>query len=236
MDDKLYNNSEKLKYVVDFLGLKTKDIAKKLGVQDSFISKLYHDASAKLKPLHLYAFSSAYNIPLTIFNNRSIDSKEKVKAILEQKVDNKSIFMNNSELLDELVGEWYLYSYPSNQKQAEVWETKTTVFADGSVVDEHDNKGMLYVGKNQSIILKESACSKNITSITFDNHQVTYKIFPFSRVSKSNGVNKELFNFGVFSKYKIDLDEIKEIMGEKSTVQLKINYDFLERIASRLEI
>jgi transcriptional regulator with XRE-family HTH domain len=236
MDDKLYNNSEKLKYVVDLLGLKTKDIAKKLGVQDSFISKLYHDASGKLKPLHLYAFSSAYNIPLIIFNNPTMNSKEKIRTILKDKLETKSIFIEDSKILEELLGEWYLYSYPSNQNQVEVWETKTTFYADGSVVDEHDNRGMLYIGRNQSIILKESACSKNITSITFDNHQVSYKIFPFSRVSKSNGINKELFNFGVFSKYKIDLDEIKEIMGEKSTVQLKMKYDFLERIASRLEI
>ena len=36
MDGKLYNDLEKLKYVTELLNLKTKSIAEKLGVQDSF--------------------------------------------------------------------------------------------------------------------------------------------------------------------------------------------------------
>ena len=40
-------NEEKLKYLSKLLNLKTKDIAKKLGVQDSFISKLYDYRSGK---------------------------------------------------------------------------------------------------------------------------------------------------------------------------------------------
>ncbi len=236
VDKKLYNNSEKLKYITDLLNLKTKNIAEKLGVQDSFVSKLYLDSSNKLKPLHLYAFSSAYNIPMKVFNDKSIDSKEKIRVILEQEKNNKSIFINENKIIEQLVGDWYLYSYPSNSKQAKVWETKTTFYSDGTVVDEHNNRGVVHVGRNQSIILKESDGSKNITSITFDNYQVRYKIFPFSRVSKSNGINKELFNFGVFSKHKIELNEIVEILGEKSMVQLKMDYGLLERLSSYLDI
>lgn len=233
MDCKLYNNSEKLKFVAESLCLKTKNIAEKLGVQDSFISKLYLDSTDKLKPIHLYAFSSAYNIPMKIFNDKTIDTKEKISILLERKNSNNLIFTENNNIIDELVGEWYMYSYPSNPKQEEVWETKTTFFSDGTVIDEHDNKGVVHVGQNQSIILKESAGSKNITSITFDNYRIAYKTFLFSRVSKSNGINTELFNFGIFSKNKIDLNEIKEILGERNMIQLKVNYELLERISYR---
>ena len=94
----------------------------------------------------------------------------------------------------------------------------------------HNNKGKLLIGKNQSIILKESRNSKNITSITFDNNRVAYGIFPFSRVSKSNSMNKELFNFGIFSREKLELDRAKEILGAVNGVQLQMKQDILERI------
>ena len=233
----LFYNEEKLKYVSKLLNLKTKDIAKKLGVQDSFISKLYDYGTGKLKPIHLYAFSKAYNIPMVIFEDESIDSEEKVKKILESYQSNKSIFKNkDTQILDELLGDWYMYSYPSNLKQAELWEVKTTFYEDGSVVDEYKNRGFIHIGKNQSIILKESACSKNITSITFDNYSVYYKVFLFSRVSKSNGVNQELFNFGICSKNKIAIDEVKKILGDREKVQMKIDSLMKERISSYMEI
>ena len=72
------------------------------------------DSSNKLKPLHLYAISSAYNIPIQIFNDKYIDTKEKIRTILEREKSNKSIFKNENKIIDELVGDWYLYSYPSN--------------------------------------------------------------------------------------------------------------------------
>ena len=230
-------NEEKLKYLSKLLNLKTKDIAKKLGVQDSFISKLYDYRSGKLKPIHLYAFSKAYNIPMVIFEDKSIESEEKVKEILESYQSNNSIFKNKDmKLLDELIGDWYMYSYPSNLKQAELWEVKTTFCKDGSVIDEYKNRGFIYIGKNQSIILKESSVSQNITSITFDNYSVYYKVFLFSRVSKSNGVNHEMFNFGICSKHKIAIDEVKKILGDRDKVQMKIDYLIKERLSSYMEI
>ncbi len=233
----LFYNEEKLKYLSKILNLKTKEIAKKLGVQDSFISKLYDNGAGKLKPIHLYAFSKAYNIPMIIFEDKSIDSEAKVKKILESYQSNKSIFKNKDMiLLDELVGDWYMYSYPSNLKQAELWEVKTTFNGDGSVIDEYRNRGFIYIGKNQSIILKESFVSQNITSITFDNYSVYYKVFLFSRVSKSNSVNNEIFNFGICSKNRIAIDEVKKILGDRDKVQIKIDYLIKERLSSYIEI
>ena len=128
------------------------------------------------------------------------------------------------------------YSYPSNHKLAEVWETETTFYDDYIVEDEHANRGMLHIGTNQSVILKESGGSRNITSITFDNARVFYNIFLFSRVSKSNSLNKKLFNFGISSRKKIDKELIKEILGDVNGVQLQMQYDILERITVYIEM
>ncbi|CAA6800994.1 MAG: Unknown protein, partial [uncultured Sulfurovum sp.] len=82
----------------------------------------------------------------------------------------------------------------------------------------------------------ESNGSKNITSITFDNARIFYSVFLFSRVSKSNGMNKEIFNFGICSRKKLDKKIVQDILGEVNGVQLQIDYDILERINFAIEV
>lgn len=155
---------------------------------------------------------------------------------MEQALDVNAIFHKDYQLLERLVGKWYLYSYPSNPKRLEVWSTETTIYENFHVEDIHRNHGKLYIGEKQSIIVKESNNSKNITCITFDNLRVTYEIFPFSRISKSNGLNKELFNFGFFSRKELSKEKASEILGSIESVQLQMNYEMLERINSCIEM
>ena len=235
---KLEDNKIKLAYIQKKLNLATKDIAKKLEVSSAFISKLKNpfETTTRLRKLHLYAFSLAYNIPMEIFENKDIDTSAKIDELLSKQHAELSIFQHNKEILDKLVGTWYMYSYPSNPRLADVWEIETTFYNNYRVIDEHENQGTLNIGKNQSIILKESAGSKNITSITFDNSRIFYNAFLFSRVSKSNSMNKELFNFGICSRKKLDKDEVKIILGEVQQVQLQMNYTILERISMAIEM
>ena len=237
-ENKIESNEEKLAYVIKTLGLVTKDIAKKLGVSSALISQIknHYESSNRLRNIHLYAICFAYDVPIEIFENKKIDSTEKIDEILNQKHQESSIFEHNKEVLDKLVGTWYMYSYPSNPRLTTVWETETVFYNDYRVIDEHENKGTLHIGKNQCIVLKESAGSKNITSITFDNSRVFYNVFLFSRVSKSNGMNKEIFNFGICSRKKLDKEEVKNILGEVNQMQLQINYDVLERINVAIEM
>jgi len=234
-DEKILDSNEvKLAYVIKTLGLVTKDIAKELGVTSSLISQIknHYEDSNRLRNIHLYAICFAYDIPIEIFKDKGVDSAEKIDFLLSQKSQSATTFSTNQEVMDKLTGEWYMYSYPSNSNLTDVWETKTVFYDDYSVIDEHDNKGTLHVGQNQSIILKESTGSKNITSITFDNSRVFYNVFLFSRVSKSNNMNKELFNFGICSRKKLDKNEVKKILGAVNEVQLQVNYEMLERISS----
>jgi len=231
----LYTNEEKLNYVFKKLKLQTQEIAKKLEISPALISQIQNPYNDKLKKIHLYAICSAYDIPMEIFDNESITQEESIDILLEKSKEH-TIFRHDQKLLNKLTGTWYLYSYPSNPKLAEVWCTETIIHKDSRVEDLHQNRGKLYIGEKQSLILKESHNSKNITSITFDNTRVTYGTFPFSRVSKSNSLNKELFNFGFFSKRKLPKGEAKEVLGSLHEVQLQMNYELLERINAQIEM
>ncbi len=229
----LYYREEKLKYVFEVLNLQNKEVAQKLEMSRTMVSNIQSYYQGRLKQYYLYAICNAYNIPMEIFEDQSINTKEQIYTLLKNR---NEIFHKNSELIERLKGVWYLYSYPSSPSLATIWETETTIYEDYSVADVHQNRGKLCIGKNQSIILKESSNSKNITSITFDNNRVAYGKFPFSRVSKSNGLNREIFNFGFFSRDRVDLDEAIAILGELKSVQLKIDHNLLERIHNHIEM
>lgn len=230
----LYYNSERLKYVIKYLKLKSSDISKKLGISPSMLSQIQHESTTKLKPYHLYAISKAYDIPMEIFENREINTPQLIENILNNSSKNDSFFYQNKRLLEKLIGTWYLYAYTSYS--SDIHSTQHTIYADGTIIDEHENKGRIYFGKNQSIIMKESNNSQNLTSITFDNNRVTYSFFIFSRVSKSISLNKELFNFGFFSKEPLSKDEILKVLGDKNQLQLQIDYTLIERLNQHIKI
>lgn len=232
----LLHQEEKLQYVLKKLGLSTQDIASKLQISSALISQIQNHYNGKLRKIHLYAITHAYNIPMEIFEYDTITTTEQIDTILYQHTKLHSLFISNAKLMEKLIGTWYLYSYPSNPQETEVWETETTIYPSYMVEDFHQNRGRLYIGKNQSLILKESNNSKNFTSISFDNNRVTYEIFPFSRVSKSNNFNRELFNFGFFSKEKVSMEEAKFILGDIDKVQLQMDYAMINRISSNMKV
>jgi len=233
-DKLLHTNEEKLEYIIKLLKLKHGDISQKLGISSSMLSQIQNPFSSKLKPYHLFAMAQAYSLPMEIFENVNINASSQIKQMLLTKETNH--FYKNRELLNKLVGVWYLYSYPSNPNYTEVHITKHTIYDNGKVVDEHNNRGKVYFGKNQSLIVKESNNSKNLTTITFDNNRVTYENFIFSRVSKSINLNKELFNFGFFSRDKLEVNEVKRILGNKEKSQVQIDYGMLERLNQIIKI
>ncbi len=230
-----YNREEKLKYVLKALKISTNDIAKKLEITAGLVSQIQNHYNSKLKKVHLYAIAYAYNIPIEIFEKEEIDTKDKIDKLLIQ-MELNSVFKKNHELIQKLIGKWYLYSYPSNPKVSEVWKTEIYIYDDLSVLDAHRNRGKIYMGEKQSLIIKQSHNSKNLTITAFDNDRVTYENFPFSRIAKSNSVNREILSFGFFSRDKIDKKEAKEILGELSLVQLQIDYDFIDRISGVIKI
>lgn len=227
----LYYQEEKLKFVIEELQLKKGEVAKELEISQTFFSQLMNYRDGKLKKWHLLAICHAYKIPIEIFDNPNIKTTAQIQNILKYAKKSSSIFEKNEEILNKLIGKWYFYSY-SSQDDTNIWQTETTIHADGTVEDKNQNRGKLFIGKNQSVILKETYNAKNINTITFDNNRITYNIFPFSRTSKVNALNNELLTFGFCSKTKIDYEEAKVILGEYDKVQLKIEHTMLDRIYS----
>ena len=231
----LKKDHEKLDFIIKELQLEVNDIASKFGVRNSTVSGWRKDYNQKeIKPMYLYALESAFNIPYKIFDDPTIDSEEKIRNLLYKQEKKTTVFKEDQNLLDALTGTWYAYLYPSNLF-SDVYHIKTTIYPDGTIIDENNNRGVLYLGQNQSMIIKEADNSKNLISLTFDNIQVRYEMFHFSLVSKQNMINREMFNYGFFSKKKISNEIAKQILGEKQFLQIKIQYDLVERIAEYID-
>ncbi len=236
MSSKLESKEEKLDFIIKHLCLEVKDLASKFGVSSGTISKMRSSYNSTLKDVYLYAFENVYGVPYKIFKDKNINTKEQIIEILEKPKEEikDDIFHENKELLDYLVGDWYAYFYPSNSFTP-IYSIKTTIHSDGRVTDENNNSGRVYFGKMQSMIIKEAYNSKNLVSITFDNMQVAYGMFPFTLVSKRNHVNRKMCNFGFFADRELKLDIVKKILGSVEEVQLKMNCDFGERISEYIE-
>lgn len=145
-----------------------------------------------------------------------------------------TIFENNKKLFEKLKGVWYAYIYPSNPLSASetdgVWIVETTIYDDYSVVDWWGNSGYLKLGKNESLIIKESYDNNDLTVIRFSNRQVPSENFRFVIVSNQNNTTNEMVNFGFYSRKKYTPEEAKRILGEMNRVQLKLDLDFNDRI------
>jgi len=231
-----YNQEERLSFIIDYLKLNVKDIANLWGVQSNYVSKLREQTHGSLKPMHLYAFVGAYKIPFKIFDNKVKTSTDVIKILEEMKREKiKKLFKQDENFLKNIQGDWYAYFYPSN-KFADIYRIKTTINADGTVIDQNNNWGKLLIGTNQSLIVKEASNSKNLITIVFDNHKVAYGMFHFSLVSKRNHIPREMFNFGFFSRQEIETEKVKEILGEKEKIQLKMLCEFEEGIAEYVEM
>jgi len=233
----LETKEEKLQFLIRYyLKLSQKKLADSFEVSEAEMSKIVNNQENKLKNVHLLGFCYLYDIPYKIFIDKKINTEDKVRFFLDnyKKSKNKEVFREDEKILKHLIGDWYAYFYPSNSF-APIYSIKTTIKEDGSVIDENNNSGRVYFGKMQSMIIKEAYNSKNLVSITFDNMQVAYGMFPFTLVSKRNHVNRKMCNFGFFADRELELDIVKKILGSVKEVQLKMNCDFGERISEYIE-
>ena len=187
-------------------------------------------------------------IPKEIFHKKFLNKGElnsfieehkekllKESTSIETSSYSNQVFPRNEKLFNRLKGVWYGYVYPSNPASAKqgIWEVETTIRDDYSVVDYWGNAGYLKIGKNESLIIKESYDHDDLTIIRFSNRQVPSEIFRFVIVSNQNHTLHEMVNFGFFSRKKYDLDEAKEILGNIENKQLKLDIEFNEKLIQR---
>jgi hypothetical protein len=208
----------------------------------NFDSRRAKDARSIVR-LQMEGLERHYQIPIEIFDHSvRFDEKlivemiDKYRDELKKREETTSIFSPNPGLLEKLKGDWYSYFYPS-ANFVELQSIQTTINPDYSVIDEYGNRGMVNFGADQSIIIKESKNSKNLTSIIFNNRTITYSIFPYSMISRTNSSNRAINYFGFFSRKKFDIETAKKILGEdRSLMQIQIPYEFEDRMAPYYKI
>jgi len=240
---------EKLVYIIDThieggkktLATKTFGYDKE-NVVSNFCSKT---VKSHLKKIHKESIERHHHIPMIIwdkdfpFNTELIDQEIKeYQASLNQgslTLETKdTIFQKNPKLFEKLKGVWYAYIYPSNPASAVetegIWIVPTEIYDDYTVVDHWNNKGYLKLGKQESLIIKESYENNDLTVIRFQNRQVPFEHFRFTIVSNQNYTTHEMVNFGFYSRKKYTPKEAKRILGDMNKVQMKLDFGFEERI------
>ena len=209
----------------------------------SNLRSIHHPST--LNQLHKDGLEKYFDIPLTIWDNLEISEKEMDKLIINYRKNkfnnipknNDPIFQDNPKLFNKLKGKWYAYLYASNPTSAKetqgIWIVETTIREDYSVIDYWGNVGYLKLGKNESLIIKESYDNSDLTIIRFPNRQVPSSHFRFTILSNQNNTEYEMVNFGFYSRIKYAAEEAKEILGDIKNLQLKLNLDFNDRINKR---
>ena len=107
------------------------------------------------------------------------------------------------------------------------------------MIDEFDNEGKLFMGENQSLIIKKTPNEKNFSIIVFNHTHVTYKTFRFTIFSIQNGTGsggEEMINWGFYTKNRVSLQEVENILGKKDNVQIKLDLNFAKRVRQNLTI
>ena len=203
------------------------------------------DSSSVIKKLHIESIQKHHQIPMSIWEHSFEYDESKIKKTIKgfrqnlqsgvfPQTEKDTIFSNNEKLFKKLKGVWYAYIYPSNPASAKetegIWIVPTEIFDDYTVIDHWNNKGYLKLGKQESLIIKESYENNDLTVIRFQNRQVPFENFRFTIISNQNHTIHEMVNFGFYSRKRYTPKEAKEILGDMSKMQLKLDFGFEERL------
>lgn len=240
--------SKKLDYTLFIKKLSNSEVAKKLGYADGAIVGRWRnekDFHSNIMRMAQEALERHFDIPLEVWDSVVTYNTETIDALLKRGVIENSgncsdIFNRNDKIMENLKGRWYAYLYPSNPNSAVeddgLWIVETNILEDYRVIDEWKNEGVLQIGENQSLIIKQSYDEHDITVIRFQNRQVGYGVFRFVIVSTQNGTENEMVNFGFYSRRKYPSKHAKKILGDVKKLQLKLDLDFNDRIVNQVII
>ena len=246
--------AEKFDYIMSSKKIpnNNKTIGLTLGYADGRIVGLWrkfnnkHEIQNSILLMAQEALEKHFDIPLTLwedsldYDKMQIDqhiqayreAKEKAKTELKP-TNHEFPFYENNDLLQKLEGVWYAYSYNTTKTNGitDIYTIKTTINSDATVIDENNNKGRVFLGYNQSMIIKESKNSRDLVNIVFNNTEIAYGRFHLTLSSKRNVIRRSICNFGFFSKEKLTKEEYMKILGDKiHEMQLQMSVKFEERV------
>ena len=240
----LETREEKLQFLIKkYFKLSQKELADTFEVRETEMSKIVNNQENKLKNIHLLGFCQLYDVPYEIFSDKKLNTEKKLVVFLDNYRKNlksaNNLFQKDERLWEMLKGVWYGYMYasvPFNGDQ-DIHQIKTDFYGDYEVIDEYKNAGKVFMGDNQSIIVKKTPNEKNFSLIVISNKQVAYQIFRFAIISIQNGTDaSEMFNWGFYTKEPLSKEEAREVLDDKKKIQLKLDYDLVSRIRRRIRI
>ncbi len=233
------SNGEKIKFLIKYFGLNQKQLAEKIDMRETMLSRKLSSASAnKLNKVDILAICNILEIQMDIFEDININNEKQIIKFLENNKktgdEQNDFFTQDKTVLAHLTqndGIWYFYSYPSNYPKIDVRIIKTVINDDFTTIDErYQNSGKIYIGESQTTLIKQTRNAKNLISITFDNSKIPFKMMPFTMLSKANNTTRGMLNFGFCSQTKFSENKAKEILGDIKNTQLIIKSDLVERI------
>ncbi|SFV54398.1 hypothetical protein MNB_SV-12-974 [hydrothermal vent metagenome] len=172
-------------------------------------------------------------------NNLSYDF-EKIKRdsySFDDFIAQKHIKMGKK--LKHLIGRWYAYSYGTIEEagQTKIWEVEYEIDRreniEGFYNDELKYKGYLKLNNiNKSYIVLTSIRSRNRSFIIFHNKDIYKKIFKVNMLYNQFSTERDIVTFGIVSRIKLDLDVVRETLGESGEITLKESIEFEDRVKS----
>ena len=223
------------------------EIKNKIGVKSAGTLNSFRSPSSKAQISRLYmeAIERHFDIPVAMWESSVPCDKDRLKKKISdfQKKSKKeqehtgSLFMEDKRLQNNLIGEWNTHLYSSIYKDTGKIHIFKTYFKENSeVVDYHNNRGKFFIGENQTVVIKKSPNEKNFSIILFPNIDVTYKIVHFSIISIQNGTSDEMLQYGFYSKKEYSLTDVKRILGEIDSVQLRLDMGFAKRVRAEFVV
>jgi len=246
MNQPLISMADKLNYILENY-ISASEVTRAFGFKSNTMVSKMRKGQTHISTLHLEGLEKHFDIPTKLFEYNIIYNKKDIDILIQeykdQKIENQeylshNFFKKNTKLIRKLKGRWYAYSYPNKSKNInnskEIQIIQTEIHDDYTIIDENKNRGIVRIGQNQSLILMKSYNNDNLTIIHFQNRQILYNTFRFVIISTQSGHEQEIINFGFYSRTQYNPQAAKEILGDSSKIQIKLDSDFNERIINKI--
>jgi hypothetical protein len=216
----MYYETEIVSYLLNHFNIRQYELAEYLDVTESTVSRRVVDTS--LEKIHhnhrekvMDFFEQNYEVSRKIFNTKHQNEEEFKKIFLDAK-ENKDTTKN--EILNLLVGSWYLYSKKSNSNEIYYWKVQIneneTFFIDRTDIETIFQKeyGKVLIEKN-AILLHTLDLRTNNDFLTFHITKTNIRKKVYGLMVGRN-INTESYHSAIFilSKEKMILSDVSEIL------------------------
>lgn len=241
-------NGDKINYLIELLGLTNKEISEKLKVHHTAICHWKKD-DGRLKRVHIYAFSMAYNIPIDIFvldddvKENKFDTESKIRESVRDYQEDK-IKKSNSLKSDKIIKRlstthYYGYNFSNRKNHIDIHENRFVISDDYTISnynndDELIREGTVEITEFQSTLKLKSQRTNTYLNIIFDNDRILDNIFYALFSSKIIVSNDDIMGICILSKNKLPKYLIKYLLQNRRESQLVVRNRLKNRILDNL--